>query len=291
MIKFFTRSLNRYKLHPVALKNTAIYEIKFRNADGLCDVTGNISLTGLNDLTVAIYLPAFSSRGKNMLLIFENSILRASLELKPVLIHSSKVENSIHFFEVVRADVKERKIKKYFDILFLYLKNVTNTKSKNFIVPAKALFSLFAFCIKPRVVYTACTGNVNDGDIFPIDIAGNIFEDYYFFSVRKTSPAVQKIIREQKACLCLVPFSKKNEVYALGKHHKDGRLHFDLLNFKIFLSDEFKIPVPEFVINVNELKIADHFDCGAHKVFYARAVAFTKCADEAPLAHTPWYNL
>ena len=285
------RFLNRYKLHPVELKNTAVYEIKFQHGSGSSDVTGTVSLTGLNKLTVAIYLPAFPLQEKNSLLIFKNSVLKASLGLKPVKIDSSEIENSIHFFEIIRADVKGRKIKKYFDMLFLYLKNITNTKSKNFIVPPKALFSLFAFCIKPRVVYTACIGDMNDGNIFPIDIAGNIFEDHYFFSVRKTSPAVQKIIRQQKACLCLVPFSKKNEVYSLGRHHKEGRLHFDRVNFKIFLSDEFKIPVPEFAIHVNELQVADHFDCGVHKVFYARSVTFSKCSEEFPLAHTPWYNL
>ncbi|MEP7167876.1 MAG: hypothetical protein ABI855_00750 [Bacteroidota bacterium] len=291
MIKYFTRYLNRYKLHPVELQDD-FYKIIFENDSGSFDVTKNISLTSLNKLTVGIHLGAVEPSVKNnTLFIFKNNTLKSKLELKPIQIHPSKIETSIYFFEIINAGVKGRRIKKYFDIAFLHLKNVTNTKSKNFIVPAKTLFSLFAFCIKPRPVYVACIGNLQNGDVFPIDITGNISEEYYFFSVRKSSPAVKKIIELKKVTLCLVPFNNKNEVYSLGKHHKNGKLNFDSVSFSVITSNEFKIPVPGFVINVNELKIVDYFDCGVHTVFYSQSEKFSKYSNETPLAHTPWYNL
>jgi flavin reductase (DIM6/NTAB) family NADH-FMN oxidoreductase RutF len=292
MIKFFTKYLNRYKLHPVELKNNGVYQITFQSGAETFEVTKNISLIGLNKLTVAIFLPAYSPSGKkNFLCVFKNNMLSARLELKPVTIHSSKSESFIYFFEIVNAGINGRRLKKYTDIVFLYLKNVSNKKSKNFIVPAKTLFSLFGFCIKPRPVYVVCIGDLNAGDIFPIDITGNISENFYFFSVRKTSPAVQQIIEIKRVCLCLVPFNKKEEVYSLGKHHKDGKLDFSSVNFKFLPSSEFKIPVPDLVININELKIVNHFDCGVHTVFYSQSVEFSKFSNEFPLAHTPWYNL
>ena len=49
---------------------------------------------------------------------------------------------------------------------------------------------------------------MSEADIFPDDIAGNIFEDYYFFSVRSTNLSVKKIISKKNAALCLVPFDK-----------------------------------------------------------------------------------
>lgn len=291
MIKYFTRYLNRYKLHPVELQDD-LYKIIFENDSGSFEVTKNISLTGLNKLTVGIHLGSVKpSEKNNTLLIFKNNILKAKLELKPIKIRASKIETSIYFFEIVNATVNGRRIKKYFDIAFLYLKNVINTKSKNFVVPAKTLFSLFALCIKPRPVYVVCIGNMENGDIFPIDVTGNIFESHYFFSVRKSSPAVKKTIELKKVCLCLVPFNNKNEAYSLGKHHKDGKLNFDSVDFSVISSNEFKIPVPGFAININELKVIDYFDCGVHTVFYAQSEKISKHSDKAPLAHTPWYNL
>jgi hypothetical protein len=91
--------------------------------------------------------------------------------------------------------------------------------------------------------------------------------------------------------LCIIPFGKKSEMYSLGKHHKNGVIDINNLDFKLMPSHVLKIPIPGFAINAIELKILENFEYGGYTVFYAQSVRLTKYSNELPLAHTPWYNL
>jgi hypothetical protein len=61
-----------------------------------------------------------------------------------------------------------------------------------------------------------------------------------FFSVRTTNPSVKKITAQKNVALCLVPFSKKKKIYSLGKHHKNGVIDINCLDFKLTLSPTLK---------------------------------------------------
>jgi flavin reductase (DIM6/NTAB) family NADH-FMN oxidoreductase RutF len=281
-----------YKLHPVESGENDSYKILFKSNSQTIDVTKNIVLISLDKPTFAIPVGYSIKIDDNSSLdILKNNISKAKLKLKKLNFDKFNIDNSISFFEVTSSSIAGRKLNKWTDILFLHLKNLTDRKSNNLKVSATSLVSLFAFYIVPLPVYSLCIGSESEADIFPDDIAGSIQPGHYFFSVRTTNPSVKKIINQKNAALCLVPFNSTSKMYSLGKHHKNGRIEIENLDFKIICSETFKIPIPEFSINAIELKVLENFQYGGYTVFYAQVVNFKQYSDEWPLVHTPWYSL
>jgi flavin reductase (DIM6/NTAB) family NADH-FMN oxidoreductase RutF len=292
MIKTFSRFVNTFKLQAIELNKKDSYELLFKSGTQSIDVTHNTALISLDKPTIAVKPRAELKMENNIeLLVIKNKELKAILKLKSVKITDFTSNNSILFFEVIKSHVEKRTFNKFPEMIFFALKNLTDTKSKNLIVSPASLISLFAFYIFPLPVYALCIGNMNEADIFPDDILGCIYENNYFFSVRTSNPSVKKIIEQKNVALCLVPYSKKREMYSLGKHHRNGVIDISKLDFKLTLSPSLKIPIPEFAINAIELRISEHFEFGGYTVFYAQSVKLIKYSDELPLAHTPWYNL
>src|SRR6185436_13615909 len=292
MFKTFAAFLNTYKLHPLEPDGNDSYKILFKCNSQTMDVTKNIVLISLDKPTLAMTAGNSIKTDDNFSLdILKNNISRAKLKLRKLNFDQFAGDHSISFFEITSSSIAGRELKKWSDILFLRLKNLTDKKSNNLRVSASSLVSLFAFYIVPLPVYSLCIGSETEADIFPDDIAGCIQQGYYFFSVRTTNPSVKKIISQKNVALCLVPFSSKSKMYSLGKHHKDGRIEINNLDFKIIFSETLKIPIPEFSINAIELKVLENFQYGGYTVFYAETVNFAKYSDQVPLVHTPWYNL
>jgi hypothetical protein len=292
MTKTFSRFLNKFRLFAVELNKNDSYELLFKTGEQLIDTTNNTVLISLDKPTIAVYPGAeLNMQNDAKLRIIKNKKLKATLKLKSIKINEFICDKSIYFFEIIKSEVEGRAFTKLTDMLFFALKNLTDKKSKNLVVSPASLISLFAFYIVPVPVYALCIGNITEVDIFPDDILGNIYENNYFFSVRTTNPSVKKIIAQKNAVLCLVPFSKKNEMYSLGKHHKNGVVDTGRLDFKLMPSQALKIPIPEFAINVIEMNISEHFEFGGYTVFYAKSLNVSDYSDALPLAHTPWYNL
>jgi flavin reductase (DIM6/NTAB) family NADH-FMN oxidoreductase RutF len=292
MIKTFSRFVNTFKLQAIELNKKDSYELLFKSGTQSIDVTHNTALISLDKPTIAVKPRAELKMENNIeLLVIKNKELKAILKLKSVKITDFTSNNSILFFEVIKSHVEKRTFNKFPEMIFFALKNLTDTKSKNLIVSPASLISLFAFYIFPLPVYALCIGNMNEADIFPDDILGCIYENNYFFSVRTSNPSVKKIIEQKNVALCMVPYSKKKEMYSLGKHHKNGVIDISKLDFKLTLSPSLKIPIPEFAINAIELRISEHYEYGGYTVFYAQSLYFSKYTEELPLAHTPWYNM
>jgi len=193
MIKTFSSFLNTYKLYPVELTINDSYEILFKTREQAINVTFNTVLISLDKPTIAVK-PGIKLIIENnfSLDIIKNKKLKANLKLKVLSLDAFTSNHSIYFFEVIKVTIEGRKFNEYPDLLFLILKNLTDKKTRNFKVSATSLISLFAFYIIPLPVYALCIGKMNEVDIFPNDILGNIHDGYYFFSVRTTNPSVKK---------------------------------------------------------------------------------------------------
>ncbi|MEP7129338.1 MAG: hypothetical protein ABI729_10735 [Chitinophagales bacterium] len=174
--------------------------------------------------------------------------------------------------------------------ILLSLKNSTNKKSQNFVVPPKELLKLFVFSLKPRPVFLVSVQHQNGFDVFPVDIAGHLSETHRIFSIRTTSAAIPHILSTKKICACSVPYEQRQAVYQLGRHHAGGIIPQEAATIDFIPSTQWKIPVPAFALQTDELLLEDTFQKGAHSQFVFRVVNSYQINTGLQLGYTPWFN-
>ena len=208
-------------------------------------------------------------------------------------LHLSRVQNQNFELKIYQASIPKKSfplLSRYWTMLLLQLKNVTNKKSKNFIVPPAELLKLFVYSLLPRPVYVISVLHATGFDAFPVDIAGMIAPGVMIFGIRKSSASVQQILATGKFCASTVSFEERDRAYALGKYHSGGILPVDFIHLFSSASEKLKIPVPDFAVDVLELEVNDSFEEGVHVQLVVKVINETKRGHFPILAHTAWFN-
>lgn len=288
----FSKFLNTRKLHPVALENQDEQVRVFFVADDMqFDITDHHALISLKPFAIAVNraVARHSSSGKQVLRIQQREKILGELKLKHQADQQFEgLTISLYVAELSRNSMSYTD--QFWNTLLLVIKNKTNRKSRNFVVPPAELLKLFVYSLKPRPVFLVSVTHKNGFDIFPVDILGKISEAHILFGIRTSSPAVSFILSEKKVCVSSVPFDKRTQVYQFGKHHPGGVLPENFGNVNFIRSEKFSIPVPDFAITVQELMIENTISFGAHTQFIARIENQYSQSAGFPLAHTPWFN-
>lgn len=133
--------------------------------------------------------------------------------------------------------------------------------------------------ICPRPVVLVSVQDGEQGNIFPMNLLGAVGRDYFAFALNSTRQAAPLVERIGQAAISSVPFDQSATARSLGRHHYLPSIEWEQLPFKTRRSTMLGIPVPEFALRVQELKIETAQQLGSHTFFVARVVGDETYAD------------
>jgi hypothetical protein len=115
----------------------------------------------------------------------------------------------------------------------------------NFQMTRTDLRCSFVFYICPRPVVLVTVEHEDSSNIFPMDLIGPTDSPWYSMALRSTSPAVRLMQRSRRMALASIPFTNRDVVYQLGRHHKLASIDWSGLPFGTVRSPLFGLRVPE----------------------------------------------
>jgi hypothetical protein len=126
--------------------------------------------------------------------------------------------------------------------------------------------------IRPHPVVLLSLLGKGGGNIFPMNIMGDLDSGYFAFALKESRLAAQLVEGAGRVALSSVPLSQTSLAYQLGANHRKQTIDWDKLPFATRESATFHIPVPVFAQRVRELKIETVRRLGSHRFFVAKIV-------------------
>jgi flavin reductase (DIM6/NTAB) family NADH-FMN oxidoreductase RutF len=126
--------------------------------------------------------------------------------------------------------------------------------------------------IRPHPVVLVSLENEFGGNIFPMNIMGNLDNGYFAFALKNSRLAARLVERSKRVALSDVPVAQTPLAYRLGVNHGKASADWDQLPFTTRLSDKFALRVPGFAQRVREVEIQSAQYLGSHTFFVARIV-------------------
>jgi hypothetical protein len=134
----------------------------------------------------------------------------------------------------------------------------------------KSLVSAYSFPRKVRIV------SFKQGDyfnIFPMDLVGMIDGGRRFvFGLRHTNITLSKIIESQKLVISEIPYTYKDIIYQLGKHHSLNPPFPGSLPFNVSKSKTFEFYFPDWAERYFEIKINRTKNLGSHMLLWGECI-------------------
>ena len=156
----------------------------------------------------------------------------------------------------------------------------------NFFMPPEAVQQQMIFYICPRPVVLVSVDDGSHSNLFPMDLIGPVSADRFTLALRSTSPSIPTMKSARRVTLSDVPARDYATAYKLGVHHKNVKVDWDRLPFKILRSREFSLPYPSIALRVREMQILDFDTIGSHTLFVTRKISEYSAGDAAQFFHT-----
>ena len=142
-------------------------------------------------------------------------------------------------------------------------------------VDKRALAVMF-FC--PRPVSLVSAVDENGGNIFPVNVMGDLDNGYFAFGLKDSRLPAHLVERSGRIALSNVPLPQASIAYRLGVNHTKKFVDWYKLPFETTPSTTFKIPVPVFALRVREMQVESVHRIGSHTLFIARIVSDERIA-------------
>jgi len=126
--------------------------------------------------------------------------------------------------------------------------------------------------ICPHPIMLVSVGSSANGNIFPMNILGDLGNGYMGFALRGERLAGGLVERAGRIALSSLPVSQGALAYQLANNHTKKSIDWSRLPFATKMSSAFSIPVPEFAPRVVELEIKSVRAIGSHRFFIARII-------------------
>jgi flavin reductase (DIM6/NTAB) family NADH-FMN oxidoreductase RutF len=126
--------------------------------------------------------------------------------------------------------------------------------------------------IRPHPVVLLSLCGEAGGNIFPMNIMGDLDSGYFAFALKDSRHAAHLVECAGRVALSSVPLSQTSLAYQLGANHRKPAIDWDKLPFATKMSATFHIPVPVFAQRVRELEIETVRKIGSHTFFVARVI-------------------
>jgi flavin reductase (DIM6/NTAB) family NADH-FMN oxidoreductase RutF len=137
--------------------------------------------------------------------------------------------------------------------------------------------------IRPHPVVLLSLCGEDGGNMFPMNIMGNLDGGYFSFALKESKLAAHLVERAGRVALSSVPLLQTVTAYKLGVNHNKQSIDWTQLPFEVKRSSVFNIPIPVFTHRVRELKIETVSRIGSHMFFVARMVHDEIFTDSAGL--------
>ena len=137
--------------------------------------------------------------------------------------------------------------------------------------------------IRPHPVVLVSLDGDAGGNIFPMNIMGDLQHNYFAFALKNSRLAARLVERSSQVALSDVPLAQTPLAYRLGANHGKSSIDWDRLPFATKLSAQFKFRVPAFTHRVREMQIETIRNLGSHTFFVARIVHDERSADSVGL--------
>jgi flavin reductase (DIM6/NTAB) family NADH-FMN oxidoreductase RutF len=161
-----------------------------------------------------------------------------------------------------------------------------NTDPNNFFMPPEAVQQQMIFYICPRPVVLVSVDDGSHSNLFPMDLIGPVSADRFTLALRSTSPSIPTMKSVRRAALSDVPARDYATAYKLGIHHKNVKVEWDHLPFRIQRSRDFSLPYPAIALRVREIEILDFETIGSHTLFVTQVASEHLAAEDAQFFHT-----
>jgi flavin reductase (DIM6/NTAB) family NADH-FMN oxidoreductase RutF len=134
--------------------------------------------------------------------------------------------------------------------------------------------------IRPHPVMLVSVGNLEGGNLFPMNLCGYLGNGYFGFALRTERVAGTVVQRAGRAALSSVPEQQGYLAYRLANQHKKEFVDWSQLPFATKMSKTLRIPIPEFAQRVKELEIWNSVAVGSHRFFIGRILEESTYTDE-----------
>ncbi|HEX3469653.1 MAG TPA: hypothetical protein VHT28_00575 [Silvibacterium sp.] len=134
--------------------------------------------------------------------------------------------------------------------------------------------------IRPHPVVLVSHASDAGGNIFPMNLMGDLGNGYFAFALVDSREAAIGVERARRIALSSLPLPHAAVAFQLAPNHFRQSIDWSRLAFATRASATFRIPVPAFAQRVREMEIAHTCKLGSHKFFIARIVSdknFTRC--------------
>jgi hypothetical protein len=133
--------------------------------------------------------------------------------------------------------------------------------------------------IRPHPVVLVSVGSRDKGNIFPMNLLGDLGNGYVGLALRTERLAGGLVQGDGRIALSGMPLSEGAVAYQLAHNHSKQSFDWDQLPCAVRMSTAFHIPVPAFALRVREGEIKTVRAVGSHNFFLARIVHDEKWSD------------
>lgn len=127
--------------------------------------------------------------------------------------------------------------------------------------------------IRPHPVVLGSLLHRNKGNIFPMNIMGELGNGHFAFALKDSRRAAHLVEATGRIALSNLPMSHAPLAYELAINHTKDCISWDQLPFATRPSKGFSIPVPDFAPRVREMEVCKVHPIGSHTFFVARIVS------------------
>jgi flavin reductase (DIM6/NTAB) family NADH-FMN oxidoreductase RutF len=127
--------------------------------------------------------------------------------------------------------------------------------------------------IRPHPVVLASLGSEAGGNIFPMNIMGDLGNGYFAFALKDSRRAAHLVEQAGRIALSNLPMPQAPLAYQLAINHTKDSIDWNQLPFRTKESSAFHIPVPVFAPRVRELEVKKVHRIGSHTFFVAQIVS------------------
>ena len=126
--------------------------------------------------------------------------------------------------------------------------------------------------ICPRPIMLVSVLEESGGNMFPMNVMGQIDDSYFAFSLKGSKSPAHLVERVGRVALSSIPMPLADIAYRLGPNHGTKSIHWHDLPFPTKPSTAFQVPVPIFSLRVREMEVELVRVLGSHTFFAARVV-------------------
>jgi flavin reductase (DIM6/NTAB) family NADH-FMN oxidoreductase RutF len=170
--------------------------------------------------------------------------------------------------------------------LFNTLKRWRDTRPNKETIPALDARCNAVTFICPRPVVLVCVADGDRGNLFPMNLLGELGSDYFGFALNSRKRASPLVRRLGHLTVSSVPLMKKDIVRQLGKNHYRDSIAWEELPCALQQISGLEISAPEFAVRVHELEVLECLPLGSHDFFMARMIrSVTTPGEEFHMIH------